>query len=628
MEEPDDAMLHIRMRRWWLGMIALATLLAIGGLCWLWARPFAKPVGRGLDAYARGDWETAAALARARLKVAGDDAAALRLLARASVRLGRDSSAMSIYKRLGPQAMLADDLCLLGIALTRTGNHQGGLEVWEQAGSIDPNHAETLFELTRAYLAGDQLTKATETGRRLAPRPGWQARAESLLGRIQFARNDPVGAVAYWQQALKHEAGEHGSVSTPIVQPKQLARALLQARRPDQARRQLQTVLSTRPDAEAFWLLSRAYLQEGAQTEALAAWVKAGSFRDDDPLITEPAPFVGSAGCAACHPATYHAQQHSRHARTYFPVSELGDLALPAPSFSDPDQPKVTHTLRRMDGGRLQQETRVEGQVLRAVVEYAFGSGHRGITLVGRDDHGQARELRLSQYATGAEPCWDITVGHPGQPSEVAEYLGQPLSEDAVRGCFLCHVTDPRAVLEATGPLASDRGIGCEKCHGPGGNHEVAVRAKFPDLAIARPAMASGSRIVQLCAQCHSAIGRNVSPDDPTSVRFQGKTLTWSRCFTESKDTLDCATCHDPHRNVVKSTAHYEAKCLSCHAGTAARSGSSTARSRPASPPEISARTTCPVNPAKGCIGCHMPAMKNVAPHTSFTDHFIRVHRD
>jgi len=614
------------MRRLWLGMIALATLLTIGGL-WLRVQPSAEPVRRGLDAYTRGEWEAAAALARVRLKSAGDDVAALRLLARASVRLGRDSSAMSIYQRLGPQGMLADDLCLAGISLVRTGNMERGLQVWENALSIDPNHAETLFELTRAYAASEKLTKATETGRRLASSAGWEVRADVLLGTIRLRLNDPSSAVTYWQQALEHTAGEQGDDSTPIVPRKELARALLQARRPAEARRQLQIVLATRPDPEASWLLSRACLQEGAQAEALAAWEKADPFREENPLAPEPALFVGSAACVRCHPTTYYAQQGTRHARTFWRVSQLGDLDLPAPSFSDPAQPTVTHMLKRSGGGRLQQETEVEGQVLRAVVEYAFGSGDRGLTLVGHDDHGQARELRLSHYVTGAESCWDITFGQPGHCSDVAEYLGKPLSDDVVRRCFLCHVTDPRAVLESTGPLASDRGIGCEKCHGPGGNHELAVKAKFPDLAIADPTRASGWRVVELCAQCHSPRVRDVSPDDPLSVRFQGTTLTWSRCFTESNDTLDCVTCHDPHRDVVTSTAHYEAKCLSCHAG-ADRADRSSAQPGQASRSETSRATPCPVNPANGCIGCHMPAVKNVLPHTFFTDHFIRVHRD
>ena len=76
----------------------------------------------------------------------------------------------------------------------------------------------------------------------------------------------------------------------------------------------------------------------------------------------------------------------------------------------------------------------------------------------------------------------------PRIPRRPADYLGMPLTEDAVRRCFSCHVTNPQAVLETSGPEAADHAIGCEKCHGPGGNHVLAVAAKFPDLAIARPA--------------------------------------------------------------------------------------------------------------------------------------------
>jgi tetratricopeptide (TPR) repeat protein len=617
------------MRVRWLGTIVLAALLA--GLA-LWqagarARLSADPVKRGLVAYARGNWEEAASLARKRLKSAGNDPAALRLMARASVRSGRTSSALAIFNRLGSQALLSEDLYLLGIALNRNGNSKGALEVWERARSADPNHTETLFELTSAYLASDRLIAAAETGRRLAARPGWEARAEALLGAIQLELNDPAGAITFWQQVLDRATVGQRSDAAPSVPPKDLARALLQTGRPGEARQELQSVLVAKSDPEGFWLLSRAYLQERAMAEALVALEKAGSFRDEHPLLPEPARFVGSEACVECHRTTYHDQQSSRHARTFFRVAELGDLNLPASTFSEPAQPKVSHTLRRMGGHRLQQETHAEGSVFRAVVEYAFGSGDRGLTLVGRDDHGQARELRLSHYRSESKSFWDVTSGHPIHPSELAEYLGQPLTDDAVRRCFLCHVTNPRAILEASGPGASDRGIGCEKCHGPGGNHLLAIAAKFPDLSIARPTMASGSRIVKLCAQCHSPRGRTVSPDAPDSVRFQATTLTWSRCFAESKDALDCVTCHDPHHNVATSTAHYESKCLSCH-GDAGRNGSLPPQAGRTSLAETTVHTVCPVKPTEGCIGCHMPAVKNVVPHSNFTDHFIRVHRN
>ena len=619
---------HIGSRGRWLGTIALAALLAALGLWRASVRLAADPVKRGLAAYARGDWEAAASLARDRLKWAGDDPAALRLLARSSVRLGRAPSGLAIFNRLGSQAMLPEDLCLLGIALSHNGNSKGALEVWEQARSADPNHSETLFELTRAHAAADRLVAARETGRLLAARPGYEARTEALLGAIQLNFNDPDGAIALWQRALEHATTEQGGGSAPIVPRKDLARALLRAGRPGEARHQLQNALAAAPDPEGFWLLSRAYLQERAMTEALAAWKQADSFRDENPLLPEPARFVGSKACAECHRATYHAQQGSRHGRTFFRVSELGDLDLPASTFSEPAQPNVSHTLRRKGGDRLQQETHAGGQVFRAVVDYAFGSGDRGLTLVGRDDHGQTRELRLSQYRNQTQSLWDVTAGHPVHPSELTEDLGQPLTDDAVRRCFLCHVTNPRAVLDASGgPEGLDRGIGCEKCHGPGGNHLLAVAAKFPDLSIARPTMASGSRVVKLCAQCHSPLGTTVSPDDPASVRFQATTLTWSRCFTESSDTLDCVTCHDPHRNVATSTKYYESKCLSCHAG-AAQSGAAPSQVRRTSLAEKTPRTPCPVNPTDGCIGCHMPAVKNIVPYSAFTDHFIHVHRD
>ena len=123
-----------------------------------------------------------------------------------------------------------------------------------------------------------------------------------------------------------------------------------------------------------------------------------------------------------------------------------------------------------------------------------------------------------------------------------------------------------------------------------------------------------------------------VRQDDPAAVRFQGTTLTWSRCFTESQDVLDCITCHDPHRNASTSTAHYEAKCLECHSKAsqphpAGRPGH-PARPRLRALRDDAPRTTCPVNPLTGCIGCHMPAVEGIVPHSSFTDHFIRVHRD
>ena len=611
-------------------IIALVMVLSAIALYRAWPHGQPDPLEQGRAAYNLGDWGAAERAARARLRVRADDPDALRLMARASVHLGRTPAALAIFERLGPKAMLPDDLCQLGVALAKDGNTQGAIEVLRQALAAEPDHAEALVRLSSLDLAADRPMAAAELADRLERQPGWKTQAEILLGSIAKAQNDPAGAITHWQIAAKQPPEKsQGGKPALKVPPRDFARALLQSGQPSAAREFLQKASSAGPDAEISWLLRRAYLQEGAIKNALAADKESGTFRDDHQLMPEPARYVGSQACARCHSAIFGAQRRSRHARTFFSASELGHLDLPPSRFAEPAQQNVSHTLVRHAGGHLEQETRAGEKVFHAVVDYAFGSGDRGLTLVGHDDRGKPHELRLSHYRDKDRAFWDVTAGHAIRPVNISENLGNELTADAVRRCFLCHVTDPYSLLNNVGPVASEHGIGCEKCHGPGGNHLLAVAAKLADPAIVNPALVSGAAAVKLCAQCHSPLGRTVERDDPSAVRFQATTLTWSRCFEGSNDKLDCNTCHDPHRNVDTTLAHYEAKCLGCHSIASARpAGELKSKKEEVRPPEASGRTSCPVNPTKGCIGCHMPAVKDVVPHSTFTDHFIRVHRD
>jgi tetratricopeptide (TPR) repeat protein len=604
-----------------LSLVVIAITLASGGaLFFTRSLIFPALVDQGTAAYDRGDWVTAAACASARLKTVPDDKQALRLLARSSMRQHRDNLARKLYAQVGGiEAMEAEDYYLFGTFTNRLGDHEAARECWENSLHADPSHAGSLGELARLHLGEGRYSDAADLVSRLAKRPGWEARADLLLGQIMLAQDEPAEAVVCLRRALALDPAAREDTEPPSFYRKLLARALLRTEHSSEAASQLRTVLDTGSDPEASWLLSRAYLQSGSLNEATAALEQGDSYRDEHSAVPEPAMFVGSARCAQCHALIHQTEQTSLHALTFQRAAELKALELPQHPISDPARAGVSHRIER-SGEQLRFETDNRGKLYQAVVDYAFGSGDRGLTMVGRDETGRARELRLSYYGDGSG--WDLTPGHTSEGLAGEDHLGQELTNDDVQSCFYCHTTVPRSARNQTGPESADRGIGCERCHGPGANHLKAVALKFRDMAIARPHRGDGTghQIVALCGQCHSPLGKDVGRDDPLAVRFPATNLTWSRCYLESGGTFDCLTCHSPHRNAEQGSAYYEAKCLSCHSSTAARitaQHSPTAQSQPG--------LVCKVSPGSGCIPCHMPKIKTAIPHSVFADHNIRV---
>ena len=177
------------------------------------------------------------------------------------------------------------------------------------------------------------------------------------------------------------------------------------------------------------------------------------------------------------------------------------------------------------------------------------------------------------------------------------------------------------------GPEMADRAIGCERCHGPGGNHIAALQLGLPDSAIVNPAGASLEAATRKqCNDCHILQKKfDEDPENPGWIRSQGIGWTRSRCNTESGGTFGCVTCHNPHQTARStSAADYEGKCLKCHPSTGQAADSEKAKSTVqagAGPPF----RTCPVNPSNGCLGCHMPRVRMNSLHGELTDHFIRV---
>lgn len=143
-------------------------------------------------------------------------------------------------------------------------------------------------------------------------------------------------------------------------------------------------------------------------------------------------------------------------------------------------------------------------------------------------------------------------------------------------------------------------GIGCEKCHGPGGNH-----VKSKDIKdIANPGKILSVSKSEECDQCHQSghpinynngfwtefpmifdeknplakgkhynVGENLADMYVPNVRKkwagteyfqQGKSYTMQLKDTEHfKNDMDCKTCHDPHTQKLRMPAND--LCTSCH---------------------------------------------------------------
>jgi tetratricopeptide (TPR) repeat protein len=301
--------------------------------------------------------------------------------------------------------------------------------------------------------------------------------------------------------------------------------------------------------------------------------------------------FTGPEQCGKCHPREFARQSGSNHAKALSPIAQ-SPLATKLPGHAVQEKTGLRFEYSEAQKG-IQVTAERGGQRSAALLEWAFGSGVRGITPVGSMD-GSYFEHRISWYTAGDRA--GLTMGHSAEPpGDMVSALGTKQSAETIFRCFNCHGTE--AII---GPDVSELqpGIQCERCHGPGKAHVRAPSAK----TIQNPGRLSPAALVDSCGQCHRLPPSGV--DDRESIRFAPVGLMGSRCFRQS-GKLSCLSCHDPHSDVNHDAAYYVDKCLGCHAGS-------------------TATVNCPRASSENCLPCHMPK-SNTAPFLTFTDHRIRV---
>ena len=542
---------------------------------------------------------------------------------REALKSGQIDQAFEFYRNLDEKALQAEDFFRLGSALLDQKKVVLGWTALEAARRIDRTHAATIHALdtleTRQALALDRdrsiFNQAADKVELLLSVPGGPPLGTLILGLVRYAGDLDQEREFLDRLVARDRAALRGLNSRAAVF-NLIGRLLLEMGRAADARALLHQMVDAAvgpPDREAAWLLSRAALQLDDKDAADTMLALAGDFGKTASSSPEPSPFVGSRRCRDCHLRIYGEEQVAgAHALTLRFGPDLKTVPLPAQPVADPVFPRVTHHFSRKGDERIEVETRIDDRTIRAIVEYALGSGHHGVTMVARDDLGIDRELRISYFAQ--TKTWVKTKGVDMAPQDAGDHIGLALSHSSLDRCVNCHKTSFRPVdISGQGrhwPEASDHGIGCERCHGPGLNHIKSVETGFAELAIAQTTATPVRARLNSCTECHASDG-SVAVSDPEFTRAQGTTLLFSKCFTATKGGIGCTTCHDPHRLLDRSIPQYEAICLSCHRAISPHRGG---ESSPVvkGQGESASGISCPVSPTANCISCHMPKVEDL----------------
>ena len=288
------------------------------------------------------------------------------------------------------------------------------------------------------------------------------------------------------------------------------------------------------------------------------------------PAPTDPGPltYVGSTRCAECHAEQATAHASSNPALAERPATDLGA------GFADPGHPTVEG-----EDGRPQP------------APFVIGVDPLWQPLV------EAERGRFQAHNMAWHPqshAWFDIFADAREPGDWGHWTGRGMTWNTQ--CAHCHNTDVNAgyssVDDSYNTTFSERGVGCEACHGRGSHH-----AQHPETAL--PAKASES-----CEPCHTRGSplQTFSAELPVldqllpspvglledwhvdgsvaTESFEGMAFQGSRMHELG---VGCTACHAPH---AKDADDADDACGSCHQATPAHSHH----------PE-----------SVDCVDCHMP---------------------
>ncbi len=354
--------------------------------------------------------------------------------------------------------------------------------------------------------------------------------------------------------------------------------------------------------------------------------------------------FVGTDSCYACHKTSYNNFTNTEMHKSFekLDTSNIIESYPQKTPVYDP-QKNFYYEMIRKDNKFFQREYRLNknGKVIHERLmeaQYTIGSGNN-LRMYFFDENGMFYQLPLTWYTN--ENRWKLSPGYK-------ETENLRFSRYVTGRCMACHnsyqLVKTNSVDRYKKPY--EIGIGCERCHGPGELHLKEMNSeKYEESlpknfrTIINPKYLSPERQLSICMQCHLQ-GKGWAINDKDgwfdfragellktnrSVFFPEHTakevievgdsphrLTLSKCFKNSKGSLTCITCHDPHHSIKSfKMEHYNSKCISCH------SLISLTKSNLKYKHHIE----------DNCVSCHMnrTGSDNTLHGVSLTDHWIRI---
>ncbi len=349
--------------------------------------------------------------------------------------------------------------------------------------------------------------------------------------------------------------------------------------------------------------------------------------------------YVGDEKCHRCHPVEAEAFHHHPMGRSLTPIARVAGQERYDKSTGNPFEQFGFEFAVERRGDRVFHKEQLKDSKNRVVFEeeeeaqFVLGSGAIGRSYLIAND-GFVFQSPISWFSQ--KGIWDISPGY-------ADYFHFRRTIEPL--CLFCHANQVEPVEGTVNryrqPIFRGYAIGCERCHGPGELHvQIRARDEFVaglDDTIVNPRRLEASLRDAVCEQCHlqgesrvlrrgrqlfdyrpglalhrfwSVFVRKPGPNEKHKAVGQVEQMYGSACYRESKGTLGCISCHDPHQLPApeSSRAYYRDRCLNCH------------DQKPCSlSPLVRAKKN-----DNDCIACHMPRAESLdIAHTAVTDHRI-----